>query len=176
MSDLIEELSVIHYGSVESEILICNAIIVSLFLTPMEFSLSSHSLCWHRSLEMKRNGCNYISMAQYSSPPILLESILVFLPISKCSLPTFKINCFDHLLYTEVRPLAGRFSLSISFRQYWNLVIDFWRIMQATYLSSLLHQVQTNIPIKLAGDYLFFFFLVYPSCQFYLSYIFICRL
>ena len=29
MSDLIEELSVIHYGSVESEILICNALTVS---------------------------------------------------------------------------------------------------------------------------------------------------
>ena len=32
--------------------------------------------------------------------------------------------------------------------------------MQATYLSSLFHQVQTSIPIKLAGDYLF---LGYPS-------------
>lgn len=139
-------------------------LLLSLFLTPMEFSLSSHSLCWHRILEMKRNGCNYISMAQYSIP-------LSFAWIN-FSLSPYSSN----VLYKHFRPLAGRFSFSISFRQYWNLVTDFWRIMQATYLSSLLHQVQTNIPSRLRRRLSFFFFLFILQCQFYLSYIFICRL
>lgn len=110
---------------------------------------------------------------QYSAPEP--NSILFFLPVIGCLLLTFKRKCFYDLLYIEEGIPVDEFVLSLPLRQQWNLVIDFFRKNNASYLSLFPASWGASSHIhQTVSHFSFLWFIL--QCQFYPSHIFISGL